>query len=214
MAGDIFDLFVGNKRIFKQRYSLFLDSVFAACKRGVNVHYIEGNHDFLMRRVFSGVPCFHWYASHFRLGIGGREFFFAHGDLVDNQDYGYRFLRAFFRSLFMRLFVWLAPDSWIEWIGNSSSRASKGRKPRLPTGLPAERVQYLRNVYRSYAAERLAEGCDFVVMGHCHDLDEKSFLIDGREGQYVNIGYPRAHGSFLSWNEGDEKIRRERLAGA
>ena len=75
-------------------------------------------------------------------------------------------------------------------------------------------MERLRNLYRSYAAERIARGCDFVVMGHCHDLDEKSFVIDGRPGQYVNVGFPRAHGSFLSWSPGDERIQRERLPGS
>jgi hypothetical protein len=48
-------------------------------------------------------------------------------------------------------------------------------------------------------------------MGHCHDLDEKTFKIGSRIGQYVNVGYPRVHGSLLSWKEGEEKIGREKL---
>jgi hypothetical protein len=72
-------------------------------------------------------------------------------------------------------------------------------------------MERLRKIYRSYAAERLAEGYDYVVMGHCHDLDEMSFQIGGRAGQYVNVGFPRVHGSYLSWSPGDEKIMRERM---
>jgi UDP-2,3-diacylglucosamine hydrolase len=211
LAGDLFDLFVGNKRVFLQRYREFFAELEAAGRRGVTIHYIEGNHDFHLRRAFARIPRFVLHSRDFELELGGRRFYFSHGDLVDRKDYGYRALRIFFRSPLMRLAVALMPDSMVEWIGRGSARASKGARYRLPTQLPPGRMEYLRNTYRSYAAERLARGADFVVMGHCHDLDEKSFVIGSRKGQYVNVGFPRVHGSFLSWSPGEELIQREKL---
>lgn len=211
LAGDLFDLYVGNKRIFRERYREFFEAATEAGGRGVGMHYIEGNHDFQLKGAFSGVPGMTVHSLDFELKIEGKRFYFSHGDLVDPKDYGYRALRLFFRSPFMRAFVALVPDSWVEWIGQTSSRRSRDAKPRLPASLPRERLEYLRNTYRSYAADRLAQGADFVVMGHCHDLDEKCFVIDGRPAQYVNVGFPRVHGSFLSWSPGEERIVRERL---
>ena len=130
---------------------------------------------------------------------------------MDRNDYGYRALRIFFRSPLMKAAFALMPGGMLEWIGRQSARVSKGTKYRLPAQLPPGRMEYLRNIYRSYAAERLAHGADYVVMGHCHDLDEKSFVIGARQGQYVNVGFPRVHGSFLSWSPGDERIQREKL---
>ena len=48
LAGDLFDLFVGNKSIFIDQYQLFLSALRKACDQGVQIHYIEGNHDFFM----------------------------------------------------------------------------------------------------------------------------------------------------------------------
>jgi UDP-2,3-diacylglucosamine hydrolase len=214
LAGDLFDLFVGNKQVFVARYREFLDELSAAGRRGVTIHYIESNHDFHLRGAFAGIPRFALHSREFDLEIGGHRFFFAHGDLVDRKDYGYRALRLFFRSPLMKAAVALMPDAMVEWVGARSASVSKGREHRQPTQLPPGRLEYLRNTYRSFAAERLARGYDFVVMGHCHDLDEKSFVIGSRQGQYINVGYPRAHGSFLSWAPGDERIQRERLPGA
>jgi UDP-2,3-diacylglucosamine pyrophosphatase LpxH len=42
LAGDIFDVFVGNKAIFVQEYSRFIDALKTASESGVKVHYIEG----------------------------------------------------------------------------------------------------------------------------------------------------------------------------
>lgn len=211
LAGDVFDLFVGGKRVFIDRYHDFFREMRAAASRGVTLHYIEGNHDFLMRRAFQGTQGVHLHSHDFEIEVAGKKFFFAHGDTVDRADYRYRALRATFRSVPMRVLVRTIPGKWVDGIGQWSSRRSRGSKPELAACLSSERIEYLRNVYRSFAAERLAQGYDYVVMGHCHDLDEMSFLIGNRQGQYINVGYPRAHGSFLSWSPGDEKIQRERL---
>lgn len=213
LAGDLFDLFVGGKRVFTERYAEFFRQAALAGERGVRLHYIEGNHDFLIRRAFQGAPGVRVHSHDFSIEMGGKRFFFAHGDTANARDYGYRLLRAFFRSPLLRLLVWLLPGSWVDWIGRASSRQSRRHRPELPACLPEGEMENLRRIYRNYAAERISQGYDYVVMGHCHDLDEMSFVVGGRPGQYVNVGYPRVHGSFLSWQPGDEKIGRERLPG-
>lgn len=211
LAGDLFDFLVGNKSIFLNRYSKFFELIRSAASRGVKIHYIEGNHDFLIRKAFRGIEGVTVHSDEFSIELGQKRFFFAHGDLVDQTDYGYRIWRGFTRSPIMKAFVRALPGPWIDWVGVTLSKKSRGRKPLLPSGMPADRVEILRKIYRSYAAEQLSRGFDFVVMGHCHDLDEMSFSIGGRPGQYVNVGYPRVHGSFLSWTSGDSRIRREKM---
>lgn len=211
LAGDLFDVFVGAKKVFVGEYSTFIDELIAASKRGVRVHYIEGNHDFFLKKVFIRSTGVHLHAESVEFAIGERKFFVAHGDLADRKDYGYRLLRGLLRSPPLKAAVRVAPGRLVERIGKKSSQYSKGKASRLASELPIEKRERLRTVYRSFAAERLAQGYDFVVMGHCHDLDEKIFQIGGRLGQYINVGFPRAHGSFLSWSPGDEKIAREKL---
>jgi UDP-2,3-diacylglucosamine hydrolase len=211
LVGDVFDLFVGDKSVFLETYHEFLSALGEAGRRGVRIHYIEGNHDFLIERAFQGLPGLEVHPHDVSVEHGGKKFFFAHGDTVDRGDYGYRLLRGFFRSPAMKLLVAAVPGSWLEKIGNESSYRSRGRKPVLPAQLPPERRERLRALYRDFSAEKIAEGYDFVVMGHCHDLDEKILEVAGRSGQYVNVGYPRVHGSYLAWAPGDEKIVRQRL---
>lgn len=211
LAGDIFDLFVGNKKVFRQRYSEFLDSVEKSSQRGVKLHYIEGNHDFHIREAFSKIDGIQIYPHHLTVDCSGKRFYIEHGDTVDRTDLGYRVLRALFRSPVVSAFITVTPGSWLDHIGKWASRKSRENKSTVVSDLPIVRREYLRHTYRSYAAEKLVQGFDFVVMGHCHDLDEMCFKIGNREGQYMNVGYPRFHGSFLSWSPNDPKIQRERL---
>ncbi len=208
LAGDLFDLFVGNKGVFLRRYERFFEELAQAAARGVRLHYIEGNHDFLIRRAFKNIPEIEVHGHHVALELQGRRFYVAHGDTVDRADYGYRALRVFFRSPVMKAVVAVAPGSWVDTLGRSSSHHSRHRKPLLTTELPIERAEYLRKVFRSYAAERLSEGYDFVVLGHCHDLDQMRFKIGGRCGQYMNVGFPRIHKSYVRWLPGEEEIHR------
>jgi UDP-2,3-diacylglucosamine hydrolase len=211
LAGDIFDVFVGNKAIFVQEYSRFIDALKTSSAKGIKVHYIEGNHDFLLKSVFANCPGVQVHTESVDLQIDEKKFFFAHGDLANHRDYGYRFLRAFLRSLFLRAVVVLVPGWFVKMVGERSSKYSRTLTPRNPSELPIERRERLRAAYRSFAASKMVEGFDFIVMGHCHDLDEKMFKIGSRVGQYVNVGYPRVHGSLLSWQSGEEKISREKL---
>jgi UDP-2,3-diacylglucosamine hydrolase len=211
LAGDIFDVFVGNKKVFVQEYSRFIESLKTASERGVDVHYIEGNHDFLLKSVFAGCEKVKVHSEAVSFAIEDKKFFVAHGDLANHQDYGYRILRAFLRSLFLRAVVVLVPGWFVKMVGQKSSKYSRNLTPRNPGELPIERRERLRATYRSFAASKMTEGFDYIVMGHCHDLDEKMFKIGSRVGQYVNVGYPRVHGSLLSWQSGEDKISREKL---
>ncbi len=211
LAGDLFDLFIGNKPIFIQRYSDLFAALSEAGKKGVEIHYIEGNHDFLIASAFRGIIGLTVHSHDVNIEIEGKRFYLAHGDTVDSRDYAYLLMRAFFRSLWMKAWIGLTPGKYLDKIGHSMSRKSRRKKPVSSSSLPLHRREYLRRTYRSYAAERLAQGYDFVILGHCHDLDEMYFNIGDRLGQYINVGYPRVHGSFLSWTPGDEKVQREKL---
>lgn len=211
LAGDLFDLFVGNKSIFITEYHEFYEALQDAAKRGIKCHYVEGNHDFNLKKAFRDVNALSLHPHDVCIEISGKKFYIAHGDTVVKTDYGYRFLRAFFRSPVMKFLVWILPGQWLAQIGKWSSQLSRSRKQAYSSEISINRIEALRRIYRSFAAEKLGEGFDFVVMGHCHDLDEMTFSIGSRKGQYVNVGFPRTHGSFLSWSAGEEKIQREKL---
>ena len=211
LAGDIFDLFVGSKSIYQERYEDFLTGLRQAGQKGVKIHYIEGNHDFLLSHALGRIRGTTLHSESLSLEFEGKRFFIAHGDTVDQSDFGYLLLRMLLRSYLIQVLFWLVPGTWLDRFGRWSSQRSRDKNSRRVAQIPIERREVLRKTYRSFAAERLAQGYDFVVMGHCHDLDEMFFQIGGRTGQYVNVGFPRVHGSFLSWMPGEEKIHREKL---
>ena len=213
LGGDIFDLWVGNQPIFRKRYHQFLDAVGQAKRRSVDIHYIEGNHDFLLETAFPSDCGIKVHSEELALHLHDRSFLLLHGDTLNRADLKYLALRTAFRSQPFELFVQKAPGQWLDRFGNWSSHYSRGKKPALPQDWPEKRLRDLRATYRSAASERIAQGYDFVLAGHCHDLDEAFLEVGGRVGWYFNNGFPRVHGSYLSWNGRSEKLERLPLNG-
>lgn len=202
MAGDLFELYVGNKPYFRQQFQAWHVLVQEWIERGVRVDCIEGNHDFQLEGVFPAAVALHGQELELPLQ-GGARLWVEHGDLVDSDDIGYRVLRALLRSLPMRTFIKLAPDAWVAAIGTRMSAMSQARHPREPDLAQRDR---LRAAYHARAAEHFAAGFGYVVMGHCHDLDE----YRTSSGHYLNMGLPRTHGQIVLWEAG--KLERLALA--
>lgn len=213
LGGDIFELFVSDKKIFLQRYCDFLLELRRAGERGVVIHYIEGNHDFLIKRALRGFPGLSVHHREFSLCLEGKTFYLAHGDLVDRSAYGYRLLRRLFRCLLVRTLIQVLPGKWVDEFGRKSSETSKRLRQKsheyMVEGQQAgARSERLRKLFRNFAARRIAEGFDYVILGHSHDLDEMSFKVEERLGQYMNSGYPPIHGSFIVWDSSERDLMR------
>ena len=208
--GDIFDLFIGAKPVFINRYRLFFEALKKSNKNGTKIHYVEGNHDFLISKAFSDLPEVLVHERSFSEKIGDKRFYFSHGDLIDQDDRGYLFLRSLLRSAPIRKIEPIVPGEMIDWIGRKSSELSKKKRGGFEAVDPKNR-DFLRTKYHTYAYDLFLNGYDYAVMGHCHDLDEKIYDLGSRKTQYINVGYPKKHGFYLEWNSGQEFVERRPL---
>jgi UDP-2,3-diacylglucosamine hydrolase len=202
LGGDIFDFFVGRQSSLILRYERFFALLRSKAKQGAQIDYIEGNHDFHLSSTFAslfpGETKIRVHPAEVTLPLAdGGKIYVAHGDLVDRDDWGYLALRAFFRSPFIRFVAAALPDPWVQRIGEGSSDASRRKNPRRPEENGPQGVERLRKKYRAFAEAKISEGYVAVILGHCHDLDGCEFVSDHQARQYLNVGYPRAHHSYI-----------------
>jgi len=206
-AGDIFDLLVGKSDYFSEKYAEFFERVKSLALKKVRLFYIEGNHDFHLRRQFDGIPVVFENESvqlKAQTPSGVKLIYVAHGDLVDETDTNYLRLRKVFRSLPIRLLVNTVPGRWVEKTGEALSRSHARKHDDLPENWPAEKLARLRSAFRGFAREKHSGGFDYVILGHCHDLDEIPPF-------YFNMGYPPVHGSFLFYDSLEDCVKRKSL---
>lgn len=185
LGGDIFDLFVGNKPAFQKKFSHILAAIRNLAQRGCTIYYLEGNHDFHLNEVFSIQSGILVKTDDFYLDFDGRKIWISHGDMIDEEDRGYRVLRATTRHPIVRSLIQVIPGDFIDGVGKWSSQQS--RKYNNPTSAGADKLQRTRKLFRSYAEEKFKQGFEFVLIGHSHMAED--FPLGGGAGQYVNLGF-------------------------
>lgn len=200
LGGDIFDLFVGDKKVFRKKFASVLKAIRGAGERGVTVYYLEGNHDFHLGGVFAKTPNFHFRQDDFEFSVGKKQFYVSHGDLIDPEDKGYRFLRAATKNLGFRLFVQAIPNLMVDKIGNWSSRHSS--KYTRSGGADPVKQKRIRKLYLEFAREKVQAGADFVLIGHSHLRDQIKIEEGSRKGEYLNLGFSADSLAYAEWSEG------------
>jgi UDP-2,3-diacylglucosamine hydrolase len=202
LAGDIFDVFVGNKKVFRELHRPFFEAVRDAVSRDVNVHHIEGNHDFWLADSYTEMGCGQVlvHGDFIEIALAGRTLRVEHGDLADSTDRFYLFLRRFFRSGLGLGLVRAFPGAALDHLGQLWSNTSRDAK-KLPDDWSAEDRERLRTIFFEYARTRVGSGkADALVMGHCHDPH-------GCEN-YMNVGFPRRHRQWVRWNPRTNTLER------
>ena len=80
LVGDIFDLWIGNKKYFIQKFDSIVKAIQSLVQSGVQVHYFEGNHDLYLKSFWEnkiGVK-FYSKANYFKLNFF--KVIVGHGD--------------------------------------------------------------------------------------------------------------------------------------
>lgn len=196
LAGDIFEVLSGSGSYYREKYVAFFDLVRAKATKGVQIHYIEGNHDFDFDALFQGVPI-RITSEPVSLNVGTHRLWIDHGDTVDPSDLGYLVWRSVTRSFPFQKLVNTVPGGVIDLAGRILARTELRQQNDLPETWDPGKLHSLRLMYRRAAEIQFFEGYDWVVMGHCHDLDQYQTTVEGRDCLYLNMGYPKVHASII-----------------
>ena len=209
LGGDVFDFLGGDQPILTREYSEFIKAVSEKIKSGARFLYVEGNHDFHLKFLTRKIPGLELSPESFSVDFEGKRFYLAHGDLVDQEDRKYLMLRKFFRSPFIRTAAKVLPGRLVAMIGAQSDKAFGDQTSKTPEARPSVRLTKTREKFRDFAERKFAQGFDFVVLGHCHDLDEYRATEKSKPVHYMNVGFPKKHETFVFWEPGMSSLERK-----
>ncbi|MBI5902857.1 MAG: UDP-2,3-diacylglucosamine diphosphatase [Deltaproteobacteria bacterium] len=198
VLGDLFDFWTGaNEKVYKE-YRIALESLMGLKKRGVNIIYLEGNHDFSMGEFFTKELGAGVHPGFFEWTLDGKRVLLAHGDTV-SMTRGYALWRRFLRSPVFRFITRVAPPGFVWTTANLLSR--KSRKYNQEGNIVEERL-------REFARERIGSGFDTVILAHSHVAGVHKEEANGRKGAYANPGSWAGGGSYLVYEKGALKVAR------
>ncbi len=175
IVGDLFDYWFEYRTVVPKGYVRLLAKLAELTDRGVAMTYLAGNHDFWIKGYYTQELGIEIAPDPIERIIGGKRFYIHHGDGLVKDDRGYRLLKRVLRNRFnIWLFSLLHPDitgSIARWSSKTSRSYTSNRR-------------YEDDDMTEFAAEKIREGYDYVIMGHHHQSHVKKL---GR-GVYINLG--------------------------
>ena len=165
IVGDLFDFWFEYRTAIPRRHFSTLAVLQRLRDAGLDVAYLNGNHDFWLGRFFHDTLGIRAIDGAATVVAQGRRLWLHHGDGLLGGDLGYRALRGILRSRAgLALYGCLHPDLGIP-LAHAVSRWSRISRPDAP--LEPQRL------WREIAEPRFREGFDGVLIGHFHHAYER-----------------------------------------
>lgn len=206
LLGDMFDMLIGEHEEYITKYNVFFNEIVKLLDLGKKVTYLEGNHDFHVKKTITkfieknskNSNNFQYLIDGEYLLIGGDKYYFCHGDDVDYFNHSFKRWKKIYTSLPFKILVnFLFPYRLIEYLGHSASNDSKKR------GRKKFDYNAAREKYRKGAAALIRElDIKGVIAGHTHIQEIHHF----DNNVYINCGFPKKDMSYIHFN-GSEFIK-------
>jgi UDP-2,3-diacylglucosamine hydrolase len=196
IVGDLFDFWFEYRTAIPRRLFRTLARLERLRAAGVDIQYLNGNHDFWLGPFLSETLGIRTTDRAVTVEQQGRRLWVHHGDGLVGGDLGYKLLRGVIRSPFsIGLYQLLHPDLGIPFAHAVSgwSRQSRGHPPLQPDRL-----------WREIAEPRFAEGYDGVLIGHFHHAYERR--ENGRE--FLVLGDWIEHFTYAELEGGKLALRQ------
>jgi len=186
LLGDIFHVWVGDRRYETAEVRRVVAAIERLRKRGLCVDYVEGNRDFFLDRG-PYASLFDRLASEVTFVAAGRRYLAVHGDGLNDRDRQYLFWRWLSKSPLCRLLVLHLP-------GRLAQRFVTSTEARLGRTNFKHKAQIPEQVIRAYAERRLAEGHDVLLLGHFHA--PRCYAVAGGQARVLDAWF---HSRRVEW---------------
>ncbi|OUR93022.1 hypothetical protein A9Q84_21195 [Halobacteriovorax marinus] len=202
--GDIFDIMIGGKKQYLEKYQSFFEHIQKLTKTGVKVVYLEGNHDFHIENLMKSFSkkynisenLFVHKKTTYEVDSVNGKYVFTHGDDVEIENESYKSYKRKINNPYVKfLGDYIVPYSFIEWIGHRSS--SESRKENVARYEQSEEGQlFIKEKFRKSAEVYFKSHPDVqaLICGHSHCKD--LYNISDKQ-YYINNGYAPKTQTFI-----------------
>jgi UDP-2,3-diacylglucosamine pyrophosphatase LpxH len=195
LNGDIIDIWQFSKRYWPDSHMKILRKIMKFVLEGVEVHYLTGNHDELLRKFADmDIGTFHL-QNKLVLELDGKKAWFFHGDVFD---------------VTMQHSKWLAK---MGAVGYDSLILLNNVVNWCLTFLGKQKMSFSQKITAADLA--IEKGYDYVVCGHIHQPEITTIKNDNGEVIYLNSGdwvesltaleYHNKEWSIVKYNAADYK---------
>jgi UDP-2,3-diacylglucosamine hydrolase len=213
IVGDLFDCWIEYRRAVPKGFYRTLAKLNEIVEQGIEVNFFSGNHDFWLNTYLRDDVGLKLYSDSLETELDGRKFFITHGDGLSKGDTGYKIIKKILRSPVNQfLYSLIHPDIGL-WLAQGSSKKSRlhtdDRQRVTETyGSDQDILSHGAGGMREFAAKKISEGIDFVIMGHIHKPQYIELNENNRTGYYVTLGDWIKHNTYGSYSNGNFELKR------
>lgn len=189
ILGDLFEAWVGDDEDDPVLRGI-VQALRALVERGIPVHFMRGNRDFLAGRGFAEASGCHLLEDPACIELHGRAVLLSHGDTLCTDDVAYQRFRAQVRDPAWQRALLARPLAerrrLAAQLREESERSTAGKRPELMDVNPAA----VEAAFRTH-------GVDLLIHGHTHRPAIHALTVDGRRCWRIVLGDWYAQGSVL-----------------
>jgi UDP-2,3-diacylglucosamine hydrolase len=197
ILGDLFAVWIGSADLERPHHVRVVDALRRLRGRGCRLIYVEGNHDYDLRRRHGGTLFDLFDETALDGTLAGRRAHLAHGDLVNTRDRQYLTWRAVSKSRPFLAAYGLLPAGLRQRIAARLEASLARTNLEHRRGFPVEECAL-------YARARIAAGTDCIVLGHFHEERRFDYESGGRRGSVFVLPAWRSGHRYLRIDPGSE----------
>lgn len=184
LNGDIIDIWQFSKRYWPDSHMKILRKIMKFVVEGVQVHYLTGNHDELLRKFADmHLGTFHL-QNKLVLELDGKKAWFFHGDVFDVTMQHSKWLAKMGAVGYDSLIL---INSFVNWcltlFGKQKMSFSQKVKSKFKNA-----VKFINKFEQTAADLAIEKGYHYVVCGHIHHPEMTTIKTEQGEVVYLNSG--------------------------
>ncbi|MBE9610306.1 UDP-2,3-diacylglucosamine diphosphatase [Chitinilyticum piscinae] len=197
ILGDLFDYWLGDDQLDDPFYAAQAAALRALATRGVRIHFMPGNRDFLCSRRFATSAGLTILSDPCVIELDGLRLLLAHGDAYCTDDVAYQRFRRLIRSRLSRALLLAMPRTW-----RQRKAAQLRKRSRNSNRNKDYRIMDVNA--RSIEQAFLNSGCSLLIHGHTHRPATHQHTNGIR---HVLSDWHAGHGAYLAWESGELRTR-------
>jgi UDP-2,3-diacylglucosamine pyrophosphatase LpxH len=184
LNGDIIDIWQFSKRYWPESHMKILRKIMKFVAEGVQVYYLTGNHDELLRKFADmHLDSFHL-QNKLVLELNGKKAWFFHGDIFDVTMQHSKWLAKMGAVGYDSLIVINSLVNWcLALVGKQKMSFSQKIKAKFK-----DAVKFINQFEHTAAELAIEKGYHFVVCGHIHHPEIRTVVTNEGQVTYLNSG--------------------------
>lgn len=202
LNGDIIDIWQFSKRYWPETHMKILRKLMKFVVEGVDVYYLTGNHDELLRK-FADMSLGSFYLQNkLVIELDGKKAWFFHGDIFDVTMQHSKWLAKLGAIGYDSLILLNSVVNWcLKLFGREKMSFSKKIKAKFK-----DAVKFINSFEETAAELAIENGYSYVVCGHIHQPEKRNVFTKDGEVMYLNSGDWVENLTALEYNEGNWEI--------